>query len=114
MPPEPPGYGHIGDEILKHRREKYTGCYCRISFAYLDSTLGPIHLFPKEDGTMVNYVWFLTCPQHTCTTLHHGSIKSSFTLRKDISSTYSSLAEESERKKERSCSCICIAVFCFL
>jgi len=56
MPPEPPGYGHIGDEILKHRREKYTGCYCRISFAYLDSTLGPIHLFPKEDGTMVNYV----------------------------------------------------------
>jgi hypothetical protein len=49
----------------------------------------------------INYVWSLTCPQHTCTTLHHGSIKNSWTLQQDISSTYSSLAEESERKKER-------------
>jgi len=44
----------------------------------------------------------------------NGGIKRSFTLQKDISSTYSSLAEESERKKERGCSCICIAVFCVL
>jgi hypothetical protein len=72
----------------------------RIAFPYLDSTLGPIHLFLEEDGIIINYVWSLPCPQQTCTTLRHGSIKNSLNLQKDISSTYSSLAEESERKKE--------------
>jgi hypothetical protein len=94
------------------------GRNCRIAFPYLDSTLGPIHLFLEEDGIIINYVWSITCPHHTCITLHHGSIKNSLTLQKDISSTYTSLAEESERKKERKkergCSCVYTAVFCVL
>jgi hypothetical protein len=77
------------------------GRNCRIAFPYLNSTLGPIHLFLKEDGIIINYVWSLTCPHHTSTTLHHGSIKSSLPLQKDISSTYTSLPEDSERKKAR-------------
>jgi hypothetical protein len=78
------------------------GPNCRIAFPYLDSTLGPIHLFLflEEDGIIINYVWSLPCPQQTCTTLRHGSIKNSLNLQKNISSTYTSLAEESERNKE--------------
>ncbi len=63
------------------------GRNCRIAFPYLDSTLGPTHLFLKEDGIIINGVWSLPCPQHTCTNLHPGNIYFFWTLQKDISTT---------------------------
>jgi hypothetical protein len=94
MAPELPGYGHIGHKISKHSREKYTGCYCRPQLQNCFS-ISRFYPWPHPKD-----VWSLPCPQHTCTTLHHGTIKYSLTLHTDISSTYSNLAQESERKKE--------------
>ncbi len=63
------------------------GRNCRIAFPYLESTLGPTHLFLKEDGIIINGVWSLPCPQHTCTNLHPGNIIFFLTLQKDVSTT---------------------------